>query len=152
MEGNSLKLLIFDLDNTLIKLNCDWDIINKLKKENKNEEALQLELDGVKNSEEIKSTTNFLNKFKFKKKAIFSMNSKEVIIASLKKFNLLDEFSYIISCNDVENKKPNPEGLNKILKYFNISKKEVIYIGDRDIDKLCANALNIKFIFSGEIK
>lgn len=44
-------------------------------------------------------------------------------------------FDVIVSADDVKDPKPNPSGINKALEKLNIKdKKEVLYLGDNDID------------------
>jgi HAD superfamily hydrolase (TIGR01509 family) len=61
------------------------------------------------------------------------------------KFSLKDYFEIMLAKEDVKNK-PNPEGLNKIIAEFGISKDECIYVGDSPIDILTGKAAGIKTI------
>lgn len=66
----------------------------------------------------------------------------------LRKYNLYNNFEYIISSQDVAYPKPNPEGLNLALKYSGLQSNEIIYIGDSSSDyELCENA-KVKFILA----
>lgn len=58
--------------------------------------------------------------------------------------NDLDLFS--ICCDDVQNMKPDPEGIYKAMKHFGVTNKdEVIYIGDSKYDYLTAKNAGINF-------
>ncbi len=46
----------------------------------------------------------------------------------------LNLFETIICCDDVSNKKPHPEGLNKCINSLNCDKKQCVYIGDNSVD------------------
>ena len=49
-------------------------------------------------------------------------------------------FDVVISADDVDSPKPNPAGINMALKRLGVkNKKEVLYIGDNDIDYETAN-------------
>lgn len=65
----------------------------------------------------------------------------------LKYFNINIYFDYLVTCNDVRTPKPSPEGLHKILNYFNKAHNEALYIGDSIIDKIAAESIKIPFIF-----
>ncbi len=43
-------------------------------------------------------------------------------------------FEYIVGFDDVSKGKPNAEGMNKAMNYFNSSKERTIYIGDNKCD------------------
>ena len=47
-------------------------------------------------------------------------------------------FDYILGDIDGVPKKPNPDMINNILKHFNMSKEETIYIGDTNVDEQTA--------------
>jgi len=61
-------------------------------------------------------------------------------------YNLHDFFEYKITSFDVENAKPHPEGLYKILDYFQLTPEETLYVGDSTIDYLAAKEAKIPFI------
>lgn len=52
---------------------------------------------------------------------------------------------FIVCYHDVNNHKPSPEGILKVLNYFSIKNNEAIYIGDNDIDNFTANNAHIDF-------
>lgn len=91
------------------------------------------------------SLLNELNK-KNIKMAIVSNKGNKGIQHALKKFNIEKYFDIVISVNDVENKKPHPEGVRKVLKSWGFSPGEVIFIGDSNNDILCANNAKIKAV------
>ena len=78
--------------------------------------------------------------------AIFT-NRGDSLYYLLKHFNISMYFDCLVTCNDVETPKPSPEGLLKILKYFNKTHKQALYIGDRIVDKTAAERIKIPFLF-----
>jgi len=68
------------------------------------------------------------------KLAIVTSGSRVDTIDLLKQFDIFQYIDVIISADDVENTKPNPEGLQKVLDAFKISPKEAVYIGDLALD------------------
>ncbi|MCM1498225.1 MAG: HAD-IA family hydrolase [Clostridium sp.] len=53
---------------------------------------------------------------------------------------------YVIGQEDVVEKKPNPEGLNKIIALMGMNKEDVLYIGDSLVDAKTAAAAEVKFV------
>ncbi len=57
-----------------------------------------------------------------------------------------DFFDSIVTVDDVERKKPDPEGVWKSLKELNLNKENIVYVGDSLDDLLVCKLLEIKFI------
>lgn len=76
-------------------------------------------------------------------------NKDKVAVIDILKYHNLDEkmFDYIITCEDVVNRKPDPEALNMCIKLLNANKKLVIYLGDSRNDILAANNAGIRSVF-----
>ncbi len=55
-------------------------------------------------------------------------------------------FDIIVSSLDVENPKPDPESILKILKFFDIESSESFYVGDSTVDQQTARAAGVVFI------
>ncbi|HUX98367.1 MAG TPA: HAD family hydrolase [Candidatus Deferrimicrobium sp.] len=66
--------------------------------------------------------------------AIVTSGSRVDTIEVLKQFDIFQYFDEIISADDVENTKPHPEGLLKILQKFQILPNEAVYAGDLVLD------------------
>jgi len=81
---------------------------------------------------------------KGKNLAILSNNPRISVIESLEKFGLTKYFDLIYGANDVENLKPSPDGLLKIINELGIPNKKVLFIGDMKSDIIAAKAANIK--------
>lgn len=99
----------------------------------------------------------YINKIRIKKKflyelkilrkkyflAIYTSKSKNRTNKILNKYKIFD---YCVTVDDVKKGKPMPEGLLKILKKFNIDKKNAVYIGDSIYDYKCASKANILYL------
>lgn len=86
----------------------------------------------------------------FKKKNIFfgivTNKEKEATINAYKILGIDDLLKLTICGDDVENYKPAPDGIYKIMDLYNIkNKKEVIYIGDSKYDYLTAINSGVDF-------
>ncbi len=55
-------------------------------------------------------------------------------------------FDLVVSAADVRRPKPDPEPLLKILAYFGVSAREMIYVGDSEVDRLAAAAAGIPLV------
>jgi len=143
------KYFIFDFDGTIINLNTNWqelkshlskkysakidklfDFIGSI--DNRNEVysiIYEYETKNVDYSSINKKILNVLE-LKDKKFAIFSLNTKKTIFHILKRFDIDTKFDLIISCEDVNKYKPDPQGLEKIISFWKCNKNEVIFIGD----------------------
>lgn len=168
------KVIVFDLDGTIVRLAADWHSLKKILTERytqyyqenctfksmsaclskivergDEEELLnyfeiirKYELEKITQNEPIDETIYFINNkeqfgvIKDAKFAVFSLNTRQTVIESLKRANISEKIDLIIGREDVRKWKPEPEGLIKIKEYFNVSIKEMIYFGDLDKDIL----------------
>jgi len=63
----------------------------------------------------------------------------------LETFDLTEYFDPVITAGDVSHPKPNPEGMHKILRAWDISRFEAVYIGDTVVDEQAARAAGVPF-------
>ncbi len=180
-----IKLLIFDLDDTLIHSNINYSkirhqiaelfpsslstelimktpILGLLKKLKHNfpdkftegyrrideaERKATKTATVIQGAEKIPSIIRKYDLYS----AIYTNNSKSTIELYLAnpRFNFLKEFQ-ILTREDFNNPKPDPEGLISIIDSFHdkqITKKNTVYVGDSFIDAIAAHRANIKFIW-----
>lgn len=71
-----------------------------------------------------------------------AQNSADVIVDKFFK-NSID---LVIGDNNKFPLKPNPDSINEVIKYFNVSKNETIYIGDSEVDLLTGKNADVKTI------
>lgn len=83
------------------------------------------------------------------KMAIVSNKGSRGIEHGLEMFKMKNFFELILSVADVENKKPHPEAINKVLKIWNMKKEEVLFVGDSHNDILAANNAGVKSVLVG---
>ena len=76
---------------------------------------------------------------------IWSSNMKTTIINALSKYHLLNYFRKIITKNDLNYVKPNPEGFYMIFDAKKNKKKDFLFIGDNENDRLAAQNASIDF-------
>ena len=77
--------------------------------------------------------------------ALVTTASKNNTYEILEYFNKKDCFDLILTQDDIENPKPNPEGFLKAMNFFSISKDNVIIFEDSDVGleaaKLCSKII-----------
>jgi phosphoglycolate phosphatase-like HAD superfamily hydrolase len=78
--------------------------------------------------------------------AILSNNCRETIEECLEKEGLRKLFDFIVGKEDVDNNKPHPEGLFKIMKHFNASKEKTGFIGNEPVDENAAKSAGVDFM------
>ncbi|UCG00719.1 MAG: HAD hydrolase-like protein [Candidatus Heimdallarchaeota archaeon] len=183
--NKELKLLIFDLDDTLLHSNIKYSKIrlqianlfpNHLSKEiisktpilellkklehlnsDKFAEGYRIVDEAEKEATQTATVISGAEKIPemLKKYAldsvIYTNNSKRTIELYLANptFKFLKKF-YILTRDDVNHPKPDPEGLLSIIKEFRdkqITEDNTIYIGDSYIDAIAADKANIRFIW-----
>ena len=118
------------------------NIKNRIDEIKKNYEFFSL-----KNLNKIKINKNHLNDLKKLRRefylSVFTSKSKLRTKKILNQYNLFDFF---ISADDVKFGKPNPEGLNKILKKFKVNNKNAIFVGDSIYDYKASKKANIRYL------
>ena len=77
---------------------------------------------------------------------IFTSKHRKRTLKLIKKFNL--QFKVISTPSKGIRGKPYPDQINKSLKKFKISKKEVVYVGDMNVDCIAAKKSGIRFIYA----
>ena len=182
---NIVKLVVFDLDGTLVDsdktviriLNTIRKDLNlpslyqkdvhlllslggeeMIKKVIEREEDVEKYLkifrkryieDPLINEKTFDGAINYLNYLKSKniQMAIFTNKPKNLTIKTLKRHQIDNFFKYIVTGDDVILKKPDLEGLEKLIKISSISPKNIIMIGDSIFDFKVANLLSIPFFY-----
>jgi phosphoglycolate phosphatase len=73
-------------------------------------------------------------------------NRSNTIGVVLEQNGLEDLFDVVISSLDVQNPKPHPESLLKILEFFQLPPDVSLYVGDSEIDFETAKAAGVPFV------
>ena len=64
----------------------------------------------------------------------------------LEKNNAMNVIDVIIGGDDVKNEKPDPEGLLTAIQKLNVSKNQVLYVGDSIVDAKTAQSAGVDFV------
>lgn len=73
-------------------------------------------------------------------------NRSDTIGKVLESNGLTGFFDIVVSSLDVQNPKPHPESIYKILDYFQISPEQTIYVGDSLVDWQTARAAEVTLV------
>ena len=105
--------------------------------------------DNLESDKIFDGAVDFINQLikKNKKIALCSNKPRDLIYKVLHHHKLHNSFQIIIAGSDVKNKKPNPEGIDKIIVQSFAEKEKTLMIGDSVVDQDAAFNAKIKFIF-----
>ncbi len=79
-------------------------------------------------------------------KRAVSTNRTYTIADVLRIHGLEEEFDLVVSALDVKNPKPHPESILKILRHFNITPSEALFVGDSEVDQESAARSGVAFV------
>ena len=92
---------------------------------------------------------DLLGKLKPRVGLAVATNRSNTIDEVLAQNGLTGFFDIVVSSLDVENPKPHPEPIHKILDFFDIGPDQAVYVGDSPIDLETAKAAGVCFIAYG---
>lgn len=78
--------------------------------------------------------------------SILTNNTAKLTLNTLKRFNLLDFFTIIISRDDNLPLKPSPDALHFLINKMDYVPSSTLFIGDSPIDAIAATQANIPFL------
>ena len=64
----------------------------------------------------------------------------------MERFNLSPHFDMVVTALDVKHPKPHPESIEKIIQAFNLDRKEIVFVGDSEVDQKTAESSHVKFV------
>ncbi|MCX8171210.1 MAG: HAD-IA family hydrolase [Candidatus Bathyarchaeota archaeon] len=162
---DDIKLVVFDLDGTLIHLPIQYDRlkheISKILRVNKVDSILSaiskagldernkifkiwdsLEAEAFLGMKKIEEGIRIYNDFHDKLKCLVTLQGRRVVRKILEETGLT--FNHIITREDSVNR---DEQLRIAIEKFKINPKEILVVGDRESDKEAAEKLGCRFIF-----
>jgi phosphoglycolate phosphatase len=78
--------------------------------------------------------------------AVLTNSGRRAAYNVLRKTEVLDCFDFILTREDVDTMKPSPEGIQKALQKFSLSKDDVYYVGDGLLDIQAAKKAGLKVV------
>ena len=76
---------------------------------------------------------------------LLSLKLRDVLMASLIKYDLAKYFEVVTGCEDVPAHKPDPSGLFITMDALGVKPEETLYVGDSLVDQGAANAAGVDF-------
>jgi phosphoglycolate phosphatase len=164
------RCVIFDLDGTLVRLNVDWDALrNEVSQAfpevdctSLREAAAQIEAkhgrsgieclqkmicdhENRRESTPIYWTQGLLRACAQEGKSIgvFTANMRHTACRALARYELDTLVDAMIAADDVRNRKPDPEGLIRILQTLDVSPQDAVYIADGPWELDTGNAAGV---------
>ena len=64
----------------------------------------------------------------------------------MERFSLWPYFEMVVTALDVNNPKPHPESVEKIITALKLKKEEAVFVGDSDVDQQTAESSGVRFI------
>lgn len=89
---------------------------------------------------------SLLEKLRPRIKTAIATNRTDSMNRLLAEFNLQGYFDLVVTSSDVEQPKPHPDVLLKILHNFGLAPDQTIYVGDSKVDELAAKAARVPLI------
>jgi HAD superfamily hydrolase (TIGR01509 family) len=86
-----------------------------------------------------------LNRLKGRLHLAVATNRSDTMQKVLEIHGISNYFDIVVTALDVENPKPHPEPLERILSHFGIAPGEMLYVGDSELDALAADAAGVIF-------
>jgi len=79
-------------------------------------------------------------------KTAIATNRSDTMLPLLETFELSSYFDLVVRAIDVDQPKPHPDMLLKVLDHFRVQPDEVVYVGDSTLDEQAAAAAGVPFI------
>ena len=99
----------------------------------------------LENIRPVQGLREFLQKLKEKgmKLAIATGNERSFLDGVLDYLNLTDLFDLTLCAEDVKNSKPSPDMVLKAMDFFQVDRKETLFVGDAESDILAAKGAGV---------
>lgn len=110
--------------------------------------AVEIEWDGAKKAQLVPGARETLQELRNRRinVAVLTNDNREVADFLLVKFEMDELINLLISRDDAPHMKPSTEGLELILKHFEVTPNQTIFIGDSTIDIMTAKKLRMPCI------
>ena len=87
-----------------------------------------------------------LEKIRPRFRTAIATNRTDTVNGLLAEFGLRDLFDLVVSSSDVNQPKPHPDPLLKILRHFRVQPGEAIYVGDSNVDEIAAHSAGVPLV------
>jgi phosphoglycolate phosphatase-like HAD superfamily hydrolase len=83
--------------------------------------------------------------------SVLSLNSQAAVERALSFHGLRERVSHVVARDDVRHVKPDPEGMLLLAERHGVEPGAILFIGDKDGDRECAEAAGTAFLHVEEI-
>lgn len=80
------------------------------------------------------------------KQALFTSKGRKSAMMTLEKLDLGKLFDLVLCGDEVKQAKPSPEGVWRILSFFQVKPEEAVYVGDSPLDAEAARGARVSFV------
>ena len=175
-------VLVVDLDNTLVKLEVDWDAVKeRLERlaaeagadvadegiwplmeaaQQPGRDELLAEMERVVTEAELGGAHGPRNEALVawldregggRPVSVLSLNSQAAVRRALELNGLAERVAHVVARDDVRRVKPDPEGMLILAERHGVEPGAILFVGDKDGDRECAEAAGTGFLHVEEI-
>ena len=177
---DSTQVVVVDLDNTLVKLEVDWgEVKGELDRaaeaagvdvedegiwplmeaaQQPGRDALLAEMEQIVTAAEVagahgprnQALVDWLGRVETPV-SVLSLNSQAAVQRALAFHGLDRHVEHVIARDDVRRVKPDPEGMLLLADRHGVDPSAILFIGDKDGDRECADQAGARFLHVEEI-
>jgi phosphoglycolate phosphatase len=174
------EVVVVDLDNTLVKLEVDWGAVKaELDRaaeaagadvedegiwplmeaaQQPGRDALLAEMEEIVTAAELagahgprnQALVDWLGQVE-KPVSVLSLNSQAAVQRALAFHGLDQRVTHVVARDDVRQVKPDPEGMLLLAERHGVEPGAILFIGDKDGDRECADQAGARFMHVEEI-
>jgi phosphoglycolate phosphatase-like HAD superfamily hydrolase len=176
------EVVVVDLDNTLVKLEVDWEALRERLADvaeraevlverhgiwplmeaarQPGREPLLAEMERIVTEAELAGAGGPRNQALVEwldrnagatAVSVLSLNSRHAVERALESHDLAERVAHIVGREDVRRVKPDPEGLLVLAERHGVEPAGILFVGDKDGDRECAERAGSRFIHVEEI-
>jgi phosphoglycolate phosphatase-like HAD superfamily hydrolase len=83
--------------------------------------------------------------------SVLSLNSRAAVARALELNDLTERIAQIVARDDVRRVKPDPEGMLILAERHGVEPRAILFVGDKDGDRECAERAGTRFLHVEEI-
>ncbi|MEA2426375.1 MAG: phosphoglycolate phosphatase [Thermoleophilaceae bacterium] len=175
-------VVVVDLDNTLVKLEVDWDAVRERLAQiaeraevlverhgiwplmeaarQPGREPLLAEMERIVTEAELAGARGPRNQALVDwldrnaagtPLSVLSLNSRHAVQRALEAHGLDGRVEHVVGREDVRRVKPDPQGMLVLAERHGVEPGRILFVGDKDGDRECAEAAGTEFVHVEEI-
>ncbi|MEA2468942.1 MAG: phosphoglycolate phosphatase [Thermoleophilaceae bacterium] len=176
------RVVVLDLDNTLVKLDVDWGAVKERLERLAEDAGADVEDEGIwplmeaaqqpgrepllADMERLVTEAELAGAGGPRNQAlvdwldanadgrpvsVLSLNSRRAVAQALDAHGLTERVAHIVGREDVRRVKPDPEGMLILAERHGVEPAAILFVGDKDGDRECAEQAGARFLHVEEI-